>query len=509
MILLARSGAVFTTILLLLSSRLCFALNAPPEIDLNGPATGANISATFTEDAGFVELCPAATITDDGTTLTELRLKMTPHPEDMSESLSAIPMEGLAVTYNFGAGEMLINGNAPASIYQEVLRTLAYNNASHTPTPTTRVIEVVANDGTNLSAARTITVTVVPVNDKPVVDLNGSSYGVNQTVSFYPGGPVTIAPAGALTDPDGGSLTSMTLTLAPRPNGALETLSATGGGGVTVSYNASTGALSLSGTALLSVYQSALRTVAYNNTAATPDPTTRTLTVTAQDPGGAKSSATAKIRMMVNHAPTGITPLSMSIAENSPIGTVVGSLSTQDPDTTNTHAYAYALPYANGGKFSISGNQIKVGASLNYESTSTIMVTVKSTDNGGLSVTKDITISVTNVNEAPTDILMIAFPVNKNSVVNDLLVANLATIDPDAAQAFAYTFTAPNNNAGGRFKIVSGTIRVANAAQIKADSQIDYPVTIRSTDQGGLGFTKSFTIRISNSNAARKWIVYQ
>lgn len=494
----------------LLTAYPALAVDLPPQVDLNGAAAGANASAIFTEDAGAVDLCPNATVTDDGS-ISAIMLTVTPHPEGMDEFLSAVPLAGLAITYNRGNGEMLINGTGSAAIYQQVLRTLRYLNYSNSPTPATRVVTVVAYDANTFSTPRTIQITVAPVNDAPVVDLNGSAAGVNRSMTFTEGGgAVSIAPAALVTDPDSTQITSMTLKLSPNPNGGNENLNAAAGGGVSVSYDVPTGMLMLTGTALIVSYQAVLRTVTYNNTAAIPDPTTRTLTVTAWDSNRAAGWATASIGIVqANRAPTGIDPATMSIAENSAVGTVVGTLSAIDPDYGDTHTFVYALPYANGGKFSISGNAIKVASAIDHETTESVTVTVKATDKGGLSYTRDIVVTILDVNETPTNIQLAANALLKTEIANETVAGTLSATDPDAGQTLTYTFTSPGNNCGGRFKIAGNQLRIANATQIKADTQVDYAVSVRVTDQGGLTSTKNFTIHIAKANAAGHWRVYR
>lgn len=502
MFILRSSRIAFSAIVLqvcLITAHSALAVDLPPQVDLNGAAAGTNATATFTEDAGAVSLCPNATLTDDGSIITALLLSMTPHPEGMDEVLSAVALAGMAVTYNRGDGEMLINGTASAAVYQQVLRTLTYVNLSNTPTPTTRVVKVVAYDANTSSTPRTIQVSVVPVNDAPVVDLNGAAAGINRSLTFTEGGgAVSVAPAALVTDPDSSLMTSITLKLSSIPNGSAESLTATGGGGVSVSYNSSAGILMLTGSALPASYQTVLRSVAYNNTAASPDPTTRTLTVTVWDSSRASGWATARIGIVqVNRAPTGITPASMSVAENSAVGTVVGTLQTQDPNTSDTHAYSFVAPNGNaGGKFLISGDKILVAGPLNYESGASATITVKSTDPGDLNFTADITVNILNINEAPTWLDMAKYALSKNTLANDQMAGSFVASDPDAGEAFTYSFTTPNGDNGGRFKISGDRVLIANAAQIKADSVIDYPVTCRVTDHGGLSYTRDFTFQV-------------
>ncbi|WP_180981299.1 cadherin repeat domain-containing protein, partial [Cylindrospermopsis raciborskii] len=88
----------------------------------------------------------------------------------------------------------------------------------------------------------------------------------------------------------------------------------------------------------------------------------------------------------VNEAPTDLTLSATTIAENQAIGTVVGNLSTTDPDTGNT--FTYSLVTGTGSidnsSFTIDGGQLKTAAAFNFETKNSYSIRVRSTDQGGL-----------------------------------------------------------------------------------------------------------------------------
>ncbi|MDP2323302.1 MAG: DUF2341 domain-containing protein, partial [Gammaproteobacteria bacterium] len=106
----------------------------------------------------------------------------------------------------------------------------------------------------------------------------------------------------------------------------------------------------------------------------------------------------------VNDAPTDLALSANTVAENAPNGTVVGTASTTDPDAGDTHTYQ--LTDTAGGRFAINAStgQIIVadGSLLDYESAASHNITVQTTDAGGLTHDQSFTITLTNVNEAPT-----------------------------------------------------------------------------------------------------------
>lgn len=88
-----------------------------------------------------------------------------------SEEVLAVDTTGTSLTSSFNAatGVLTIDGFAPKSVYEQVLATLTYDNASQDPTAVARIVEITVNDGTLDSEPAIATVNVVPVNDPPVL----------------------------------------------------------------------------------------------------------------------------------------------------------------------------------------------------------------------------------------------------------------------------------------------------------------------------------------------------
>ncbi len=93
----------------------------------------------------------------------------------------------------------------------------------------------------------------------------------------------------------------------------------------------------------------------------------------------------------------------LSLAENSTNGSVVGQMAAIDPDAFST--VSYSLTDNAGGRFAINNStgQITVanGSLLDFESGSSHTLVVRTTDQGGLTFDQNVTINLTNVNEAP------------------------------------------------------------------------------------------------------------
>ncbi|MFC6272035.1 beta strand repeat-containing protein, partial [Pseudoalteromonas fenneropenaei] len=140
------------------------------------------------------------------------------------------------------------------------------------------------------------------VNSKPVVDLQGSG-GNDTTASFSEGsGGVNIAPSASVTDVDGDTITSITISLSNSQGdtdegiyisgSAIDTLKGTSGAS-DVNGSLETTISSLSATT--SAVATFLQSVKYNNKASTPNTTARTITVIVSDGTNSSTSRTSTI----------------------------------------------------------------------------------------------------------------------------------------------------------------------------------------------------------------------
>jgi hypothetical protein len=136
-----------------------------------------------------------------------------------------------------------------------------------------------------------------------------------------------------------------------------------------------------------------------------PSLTRQTATLWSNDPASWIAAAAGPLMFTaINQPPTDIGLSANSVPENSPTNTFVGNLTTTDADPGQS--WTYALVDDAGGRFKLSNSQLLVanGTLLDYETATSYVVRVRSTDNGSpnLSVEKNFTIVVTDVVEYAT-----------------------------------------------------------------------------------------------------------
>ncbi|MBE9220435.1 DUF4347 domain-containing protein [Dolichospermum flos-aquae] len=202
----------------------------------------------------------------------------------------------------------------------------------------------------------------------------------------------------------------------------------------------------------------------------------------------------------LNQAPTNITLSNSNIAENQVIGTVVGNFSSTDPDTGNT--FTYSLVTGTGATdnslFTISGNQLRTNSVFNFETKNSYSIRVKTTDQGGLSFEKQLTIGVSNVNETPTNLTLSNNTVAENQIIGTV-VGNLSSTDPDTGNTFTYSLVTGNGATDNSLFTISGNQLRTNSV-FDFETKNSYSVRVKTTDQGGLFFERQLTIGVSNVN---------
>src|SRR6266540_631293 len=231
-----------------------------------------------------------------------------------------------------------------------------------------------------------------------------------------------------------------------------------------------------------------------------------TVTVRATDTGGLTYDEQFTISVTdVNETPTDIALSNNSVAENAGANAVVGTLSGTDPDAGQSATLSFSLPAVDdNAAFNISGNSLRANASFDFESDNSYTVTVRATDTGGLTYDEQFTISVTDVNETPTDIALSNNSVAENAGAN-AVVGTLSGTDPDAGQSATLSFSLPAVDDNAAFNISGNSLRANASFDFESDNS--YTVTVRATDTGGLTYDEQFTISVIDVNDAPTLVI--
>ena len=299
------------------------------------------------------------------------------------------------------------------------------------------------------TATQTLTVPVTDVNETP--EAVGTISGVTLNVD---GNSRSVDVASYFSDPDGDTL----------------------------SYVASSSAASVATT---SVSGSSI-------TIAPVSAGTATITVTAADPDGLDATQTISVTVKANTAPTFNSPASVSVAENTI--DVISVSASDSEDSINGYSVSGG---ADSGQFTIdtSSGVLSFNTAPNYESpadasgNNDYIVDVQASSGGGdraKTATQTLTVTVTDVNEAPLSTGSVsAITLNVDGVAWLKDVSGDFT-DPDGD---TLSFAASSSQTAIAAVSVSGsTVTVAPVAAGNA------AVTVTATDPGGLSVAQTIGV---------------
>jgi lipopolysaccharide export system protein LptA len=453
---------------------------------VNAAPTLSNVatSASFTEEGAATTLSPSVTVSDpDNPTLASATVHIAGGTFANDGDVLATDTSGTAITasYNTSTETLTLTGSDTLADYRTVLDRITFAAAGDNPTNfgsnPTRTITWVLNDGSasnSLSTAQTTTVSITNVNDPPTLS------SVATTASYTEGAAATtLSGSASVSDPDNINLASATVSIAGgRFTGDGDILATTTTGtSITASYNSSSETLTLTGLDSQAHYQQVLDAVTFS---AGDNPTnygsnpTRTITWVLNDGSGSFNLSTAQTTTLtvtgVNDPPT-LSNVSASAAftEGGAAVTLSGAASVSDPDNLNLASATVSIA---GGGF--AGDVLAATAtgaiSVSYDSTNERLtlsgsdtlahyqsvldtVTFASTNDNptdygsnptrtltwvlndgsgssNLSTAQTTTVSLTNVNDAPT-LAGVTALVSVAPSVAMTLSPTLAVSDPD------------------------------------------------------------------------------
>ncbi len=144
-----------------------------PVIDLNGAAAGTGYSTVYSTATGPVTVADAAqaTITDTNS-ITSMTLGLV---SAQTGDVLVANTTGTSITQVFAAGTLTLSGSDTSAHYQQVLRTVTYNNTGGVPALASETVRVFATDSSATSPEVDATIAIDAA--APVVDLNGPGTG--------------------------------------------------------------------------------------------------------------------------------------------------------------------------------------------------------------------------------------------------------------------------------------------------------------------------------------------
>ncbi len=213
----------------------------------------------------------------------------------------------------------------------------------------------------------------------------------------------------------------------------------------------------------------------------------------------------------LNNSPIDLSLSNLTVVENVPAGTVVGTFTTLDPDlgdTTFTYTLIETGSFPDNNSFQIQIKDVNDNPPIfqlfllfspDRETQSSYTINVQTTDPGGFSYTETLTITVTDVNDtAPTDLTLTSTTVAEN-VVAGTPVGILNNNDPDTGNTFTYTLFDPiafPDNAA--FTIDAATRELRVVASPDFETKALYSIQVQVNDGAGGIYAEVFTISVTD-----------
>jgi hypothetical protein len=439
--------------------------------------------------------------------------------------LSLAGTSGLTVSGN-GTGTVTASGTT--SNLNSALDGLVYNpNQDFFGTDS---IQVHADDNGNTGSGGSQTadgaagITVNPVDDGPVVDLNGPGSGTSNNPMFsevLPTSPaVQLAPSGTISDVDSAQLVSLTVTLTNAQDGSSESLAADAGStGLIVDADPSGHVLLIHGLGALADYQTVLRSVTYSDSAhpptATPD---RSITFVARDSGNVDSApSTATVTVVPIDAPP-VTDLNgtanagidnnAAFIEDQPAVAIAPSTDLTDADDTHLESATVTLTnHPDAGTELLSGSTAGTsGITIDAYNAGVLLIHGHATLADYQTVLRSVTYnnSSNTPDTTPRDVSVIVNDGQANSpeafshvsvtAHNDAPTLDLNSTDPSLNSTATFTedqpavTLAPNTAIGDvdNTNLLSATITLTNPLDTTAESlSVDTSATPAISAGGG------------------------
>ncbi|CAM9927139.1 unnamed protein product, partial [Chrysoparadoxa australica] len=255
-------------------------INTPPVI------SGTTSALAYTENSDPISIFGDLSISDiDDTEMDSAWLTFTTNYSVTEDVITLPPGQGLNISWEPSLNRVKIYGQASLAVYESVIQGVSYSNISEDPDISTRSFSIQLHDGLDPSNTLNRSLDIAPTNDAPIIAGDALTVGYVETdLAKVIDNTITIS------DIDDTNIEGATISFTQGYDQAEDTLQFTNQNGIAGSFDDANGILTLTGSASLADYETALASITYENLDAgsdgvevIDDPTTRIISFQVSD----------------------------------------------------------------------------------------------------------------------------------------------------------------------------------------------------------------------------------
>ncbi|MCK5319477.1 MAG: DUF4347 domain-containing protein, partial [Anaerolineales bacterium] len=298
----------------------------------DAPTVTAGGTLNYSENDSATPIDTGIIVTDpDTTTSASATVTISAGYVNGQDVLAFTNTANITGNWTAATGILTLTGVDTVANYQAALRTVTYvNSDGDNPTSGNRTITWVVNDGADASTGVTSTVAMAAVNDASVVTAGA-------TLNFTEGDAATLIDNTiTIADVDDANIESATVTVSSGYENGKDVLTFVDTGNITGSWTAATGILTLTGSDTKANYQTALRSVKYQNASDAPAAGNRTITWVVNDGDDNSTAVTSTVSVTaVNDPPVVAAGGTLNYTENNAATAIDTGVTVADADNTN------------------------------------------------------------------------------------------------------------------------------------------------------------------------------
>ncbi len=199
-----------------------------------------------------------------------------------------------------------------------------------------------------------------------------------------------------------------------------------------------------------------------------------------------------------NAVPTDIALSNDNIDENNSVSATIGSLTTTDADSWDTHSYSLVAGAwdTDNWSFTISWTSLGITPVTDYETKQRYAIRIATNDGNGWIYEEEFIININDINLAPTDIALTNNTIDENNSIWDTIWVLSGTDDGEDTNTLTYALACNTPWADDADFSISW-INLNAAAVYDFEAQNTYNICIRISD-GVLSYDENFTININD-----------